>query len=211
MPVRSTLLIAALVALTTACRPREISLACRPMDEPKNLAARPSPYDSVQLTIGDRTAQVCYSRPAVKGRVVFGGIVPFDSLWRTGANEPTILHLPFDAEIAGLAVPAGDYSLYTVPRQVGEWQLVINRSTSQWGITLDAPRPDGGVNRSAYTAEVAAQELGRAPVMADSIEFVEQFTVRAEQAVGDASALVLEWERTRVRIPVRVHGPAAAP
>ena len=203
MPVRSTLLLAALlVVVSTACGPRAISLTCKPMDEPKNVAARTSPYDSVQLTIGGRTAQVCYSRPSVKGRVVFGGIVPFDSLWRTGANEPTILHLPFDAEIAGLAVPAGHYSLYTLPSK-GQWQLVINRSTSQWGITLDATNADGTVNRSAYTAEVAAQELGRAPLTADSIAFVEQFSIRAEPAVGDASALLLEWERTRVRVPVR--------
>lgn len=208
MSVRPKLLIAALVTLTAACGQSDVSLACKPMAEPADVAARPSPYDSVRLTIGDRTAQVCYSRPSAKGRVVFGGIVPFDSLWRTGANEPTILHLPFDAEIAGLSVPAGDYSIYTVPRQVGEWQLVINRSTSQWGITLDAPRPDGGVNRSAYTAEVAAQELGRAPVSADSIEFVEQFTIRSEPAEGGASVL-LEWERMRVRIPMRSTAPAA--
>jgi hypothetical protein len=178
------------------------------MAEPKEVADRLSPYDSVRLTIGDRTAQVCYSRPSAKGRVVFGGIVPFDSLWRTGANEPTILHLPFDAEIAGLAVRAGHYSVYTVPSK-GQWQLVLNRSTSQWGITRDEKRADGGVNRSAYTAEVAAQEVGRVPVTADSIEFVEQFTIRAEPAVGEASALVLEWERTRVRIPVRAQGPTA--
>lgn len=208
MPLRSMLLIAALATLTTACGSRAISIACRPMAEPKELAGRLSPYDSVQLTIGDRTAQVCYSRPSAKGRVVFGGIVPFDSLWRTGANEPTILHLPFDAEIAGLALRAGHYSVYTVPGQ-GQWQLVINRSTSQWGITRDEPRADGGVNRSAYTADVAAQEAGRVPVTADSIEFVERFTIRSEPAAGDASALLLEWERTRVRIPVRAQGPTA--
>ena len=207
MFVRPTLLSVAILAFTAACASREVALACKPMAEPADVAARPSPYDSVRITIGERAAQVCYSRPSAKGRVVFGGIVPFDSLWRTGANEPTILHLPFDAEIAGLDVPAGHYSVYTVPSQ-GQWQLVINRSTSQWGITLDAPRPDGGVNRSAYTAEVAAQELGRAPISADSIDLVEQFTIRAEPANGDASALLLEWERTRVRIPVRVKGPA---
>ncbi len=202
MSLRPVLLIGSLAALMSACGPRGIPLACQPMANAAELAARPSPYDSVQLSIGDRTAQVCYSRPSAKGRVVFGGIVPLDTLWRTGANEPTILHLPFDAEIAGLDVPAGHYSLYTVPSQ-GQWQLVINRSISQWGITLDAPRPDGGVNRSAYTAEVRAQELGRAPIVADSTDFVEQFTIRAEPASGDASALLLAWERTRVRIPVR--------
>ena len=207
MPIRTSCLFAALSVLTTACGPRDISLACTPMDEPKGVAARASQYDSVLVTIGGQAAQICYSRPSAKGRTVFGGIVPFDSLWRTGANEPTILHLPFEAEIAGLTVPPGHYSLYSVPRQ-GEWQLVINRSTSQWGITLDAPRPDGGVNRSAYTAEVAEQELGRAPVTADSIEFVEQFIIRTEPAAGDSGALLLEWERTRVRIPIRLRAPS---
>lgn len=209
MPIRPTLLIATLVALTAACSAREVSLACQPMASGTDLTSRPSPYDSMQLAIGARVAQVCYSRPSVKGRVVFGGIVPFDSLWRTGANEPTILHLPFDAEIAGLSVPAGHYSVYTVPSP-SQWQLVINKSIGQWGITQDAPRPDGGVNRSAYTPEVAAQELGRAPITADSIDFVEQFTIRAEPAAGDAAALLLEWERTRVRIPITVKAPDGA-
>lgn len=192
----------AVVTAVTACGERKIVIACAPMASPEDVAKRASAYDSALVTIGDQRAQLCYGRPSAKGRLVFGGIVPFDSLWRTGANEPTILHLPFDAEIAGLAVPAGHYSLYTVPGAT-EWQLVMNRSTNQWGITRDEARPDGGVNKSAYTAEVAAQELGRAAVTADSIEFVEQFTIRAEPANGDSAALVLEWERTRVRIPIR--------
>lgn len=207
MHTRTPLLLASLL-LAAACGSRGISLACQPMAEPADLAARPSPYDSVLVAVGDRSAQVCYSRPSAKGRVVFGGMVPFDSLWRTGANEPTILHLPFDVEIAGLAVPAGHYSLYTVPSRT-QWQLVINGSTSQWGLTRDEPRADGGVNRGAYTAEVAAKELGRAPVTADSIAFTEQFTMRAEPGTGDAAVLVLEWERTRVRIPIRATAPSA--
>lgn len=196
----SVLLLAAFAA--AACGPTEVAIACAPMAGPADLAQRPSPYDSTLITVGARRAQVCYSRPSAKGRVVFGGMVPFDSLWRTGANEPTILHLPFDADIAGLAVPAGQYSLYSVPG-AAQWQVVLNRSTSQWGLTRDETRADGGVNRSAYTAEVAAQELGRAPVTADSIEFVEQFTIRAEPDGPDGASLLLEWERTRVRIPIR--------
>lgn len=196
-----------LLTLTTAaCGDRAVSLACQPMASGTDLTSRASPYDSVAFGIGSGRAQVCYSRPFVKGRTVFGGIVPYDSLWRTGANEPTILHLGFPAEIAGLAVEPGSYSIYTVP-SLTQWQVVVNRSTSQWGITLDAPTPNGGVNRSAYTPEVAAQEVGRAPVTADSIEFVEQFTIRPEPATGDATAILLEWERTRVRIPIRSTAP----
>lgn len=199
-------LLALFVLATIGCADRSAPLACRPSASPEELSQRSSPYDSTQLAIGAGRAQVCYSRPSVKGRVVFGGIVPFDSLWRTGANEPTIIHLGSPAEIAGIAVPAGSYSLYTVP-SLTQWQVVVNRSTSQWGITLDAPNPDGGMYRSAYTPEVAAQEVGRASVMADPIDFVEQFTIRAEPANGDASALLLEWERTRVRIPIRATPP----
>ncbi len=203
-PALSVLLLLA----AAACGDRAVSLACQPTASGTDLTSRASPYDSAMIMIGDRHAQVCYSRPSVKGRVIFGGLEPYDSLWRTGANEPTIIHLGFDAEIAGLAVPAGSYSLYAVPSRT-QWQVVINRSTSQWGITRDAPNPQGGMYRSAYTAEVAAQEVGRAPVPADSVDLVEQFTIRAEPGSGDAATLLLEWERTRVRIPIRATSPGA--
>ena len=206
MPTRTPFLIATL-GLAAACGSREIAIACQPMAAPAELAARTSPYDSVLVTVGGRQAQVCYSRPSAKGRVVFGGMAPFDSLWRTGANEPTILHLPFDAEIAGLAGPAGHYSLYTVP-SLSQWQLVINSSTGQWGLTRDEPRTDGGVNRSSYTADVTSKELGRVPIAADSIEFTEQFTMRSEAGTDDSALLLLEWERTRVRIPIRAKAPS---
>jgi hypothetical protein len=209
MRVRETIAAAATLALVAACGGADaISLACRPTDSGADLAGRASPYDSTMVTIGENHAQVCYSRPSVKGRVIFGGLEPYDSLWRTGANEPTIIHLGFDAEIAGMSVPAGSYSLYTVPGRT-QWQVVVNRSTGQWGITRDAPNPNGGMYKSAYTPEVAAQEVGRATVAADSIDLVEQFTIRAEPATGDASALLLEWERTRVRIPIRAVAPPA--
>lgn len=208
MSMRSPLIPLAALALAAACAGESVSLACQPMASGADLTGRASPYDSAQLTIGTQRAQVCYGRPSVKGRVIFGGLEPYDSLWRTGANEPTIIHLGFDAEIAGMAVPAGSYSLYTVPGRT-QWQVVVNRSTGQWGITRDAPNPNGGMYKSAYTPEVAAQEVGRATVTADSIDFVEQFTIRAEPATGDATALLLEWERTRVRIPIRATAPPA--
>ena len=150
------------------------------------LEGRASPYDSADVRVGNQTIRICYGRPYAKGREIFGGLVPPDTLWRTGANEPTILHVPFTAEIAGLRVPPGSYSLYTVPRQ-GDWTIVLNRSTSQWG------------HESSYTPEVRAQELGRAQVRTERLDqHVEQFTVR-----GEGGNILLEWDRTRVRIPVR--------
>lgn len=176
-----------------------ISLECRTQPGSEAVAERKSPFDSTRVTVGNQTAQVCYSRPAAHGRVIFGSdsaatagapLVPYGRLWRTGANEPTILHLPFAAEVAGIALTPGSYSLYTIPGEQ-EWTVILNRSTSQWG------------HEARYTAEVEAQEAGRATVRAERMDqHVESFTVRSEPTASGADIL-LEWERTRVRIPIR--------
>ncbi|MGH7465104.1 MAG: DUF2911 domain-containing protein [Longimicrobiales bacterium] len=168
-----------------------VDLACVPSGN-MPVEGRQSPYDSVTVDVEGQVLRICYGRPSAQGREIFGGLVPYATLWRTGANEPTILHLPFDAEIAGLRVPPGSYSIYTVPQASGEWELIINRSTSQWG------------HPGSYTDEVRAQELGRAPIRTERMDqAVETFTIRGEPAAGGAD-LLLEWERTRARIPVRV-------
>jgi hypothetical protein len=168
-----------------------VPLECRPFGEIP-LAERRSPYDSVTFSVGPQRTRICYSRPSVGGRTVFGGLVPWGQLWRTGADEPTTLHLPFNATIAGLSVPAGSYSIYTVPAEQGEWTVIINRSITQWG------------HPSSYTADVQAQELGRAQVKTERLDqLVERFTIRAEPVGQNGADILLEWERTRVRIPIR--------
>ena len=168
-----------------------VELACVPSGN-MPVEGRQSPYDSVTVNVAGQSLRICYGRPLAQGRQIFGGLVPYATLWRTGANEPTILHLPFTAEIAGLRVPPGSYSIYTVPQESGEWELILNRSTAQWG------------HPSSYTEEVRAQELGRAPIATERMDqAVEQFTIRGEPVAGGAD-LLLEWERTRARIPVRV-------
>lgn len=162
-------------------------IACVPQRE--SVEGRASPYDSVQVAIGGQTAQVCYGRPFTNGREIFGGLVPYDTLWRTGANEPTIIHMPVAATIAGIAVQPGSYSIYTVPGRE-QWTIVVNRSIAQWG------------HEGSYTSEVRAQEVGRATVPAQTLEEpVEQFTIRSE-AAGSGSNLIIEWERTRVSVPI---------
>ena len=164
------------------------STACAPMADRMPVAGRESPYDSVAVPLGDARGVVCYGRPSVKGRTIFGELIPFGELWRTGANEPTTIHLPVAASIAGIAVEPGSYSLYTVPGET-EWQVVVNRSTSQWGI------------EGAY-AGVEAEEVGRATVPAERIESpVETFTIGSAPTANGAE-LLLEWENTRVRVPV---------
>jgi hypothetical protein len=174
--------------------PPAVVLACEPSPR-MPLEGRASPYDSVTIQLAGEQALICYGRPSARGREIFGGLVAYDRLWRTGANEPTVLHLPFSADIAGLTVPPGSYSIYTEPGR-GEWTLILNRSTSQWG------------HESSYTAEVQAQELGRAAVPSERLDqHVETFTIRSEPTAAGADIL-LEWERTRVRIPVRVLAPS---
>ncbi len=162
-------------------------LGCEPQRDP---AGRASPYDSTRFTIDGGEVLVCYGRPSARGRTMIGGEnVPFGRLWRTGANEPTILHVSVPASIAGIDVEPGAYSLYSIPGE-SEWTVIVNRAIDQWG------------HESSYTPEIEAQEVGRGTVTAERLEnHVEQFTIRSEPADSGAS-LVLEWEHTRVAIPV---------
>jgi hypothetical protein len=123
--------------------------------------------------------------------MIGGENVPYGQLWRTGANEPTTLHIPFAAEIAGIPVDPGSYSLYTIPDRA-EWTVIVNRSITQWG------------EESNYTEAVQAQDVGRATVPAGATAaHVETFTITSEPGGGGATDLVLEWEGSRVEIPVR--------
>lgn len=156
------------------------------------LEGRKSPLDSLTFSITRQPVKVCYGRPSSRGRTMLGGKdIPYGKLWRTGANEPTILYAPIPLRVAGLNVPPGVYSLYTVPGP-REWEIIVNRSTSQWG------------EEGRYTDEVKAQELGRAKVKSEALKTpVETFTIKAEPEGDRAASLLLDWEKTRVRIPVQ--------
>ena len=193
MRIRSALpFILLAIATAPATAQEATALHCVPQRPVESLAQRASPYDSVAFTVGGEEAMLCYGRPSARERTVMGELVPYGRLWRTGANEPTILHLSFDAGIAGVPVPAGSYSIYTVPGE-DEWEVVVNAATDQWG------------HESRYPT-VEAQEVGRGTVPAERLsEHVETFTITAEPSGEQTTDLVLEWETTRVRIPIE-HG-----
>jgi len=176
----------------TPTPPTEGTAALRCEPSPRMaVEGRASPYDSTAVPIGDTEALVCYGRPSARGRTMIGGdAVPYGRLWRTGANEPTIVHFAVPAEVAGIAVEPGSYSLYTVPG-AQEWTVIVNRSTAQWG------------HESAYTEEVRGQEVGQATVRSERGDaHVEVFTIRSEPR-GTGADMIMEWENTRVRIPVQ--------
>jgi hypothetical protein len=183
-------------------------MTCAPWGTPEELAIRPSPYDSVLLSAGTTLqAKVCYSKPSARGRTVFGELVPFDTLWRTGANEPTTIHLSQPAEIAGLSVDPGDYSIYTVPSP-GRWTVVVNASTSQWGLTRDEQGAQGNPFPNAYTDDVRAQEVGRAPITTEEVPYTEQLTASIRSRGATDHDLLVDWETTRVVVPLRFSPPA---
>ena len=165
--------------------------ACKTMmTDRMPLDKRASPLDSVSFTVGTAEVKICYSRPSAKGRQVFGGLVPFGQLWRTGANEPTMIHTTGPIKVAGVDLPAGSYSLYTIPGEK-EWEIILNKSTSQWG------------HESTYTDAVRAQEVaphGKVKSAALTTP-VEQFTISAMQ-MGTMAHVTLAWEKTKVELMV---------
>src|SRR5918994_5135940 len=139
----------ALLSLAAAPAPMAADSAC-PVPHPNDVPVqgRQSPLDSLTFTVATQTVKVCYGRPSARGRTMIGGTaVPYGKLWRTGANEPTVIFTPVALEIAGVKVQPGKYSLYSVPGEK-EWEVIVNRSTTQWGHEND------------YTDEVRAQEVG---------------------------------------------------
>ncbi|MFN8344937.1 MAG: DUF2911 domain-containing protein [Spirosomataceae bacterium] len=95
-------------------------------------AARPSPPAQVTQKIGGTTVSIHYGQPSVKGRKVWGELVPYGQVWRTGANEATTFETDKDVKIEGMALPAGKYSFFTLPNE-REWTLIFNKVAAQWG------------------------------------------------------------------------------
>ena len=153
------------------------------------LTERPSPLDSIAVQLGGGTLKVCYGRPSARGRKVMGDLVPFDQPWRLGANEATSINVPFAAEIAGVRVQPGTYTLYVIPG-ASKWQIVVNRGVQRWGVPIDK--------------DVRAADVGAGTVNTESLGApVETLTLKFAPATGNGTELVFEWEKTRVRIPIR--------
>jgi hypothetical protein len=146
-----------------------------------------SPRDSVETRVDAATISVAYGRPAARGREIFGNVVPWDQVWRTGANQATVLRTDRDLLIGDTEVPAGAYALYTIPSAAG-WQLIVNRNTGQWGTQHD---PD--------------HDLARIPMQRQTLaEPVEQLTIAIEPSEGNGGTLRIAWDDTQASVPIRV-------
>jgi len=152
---------------------------------------RTSPLAALEIDLDGGHGKLCYGRPSLRGRRMLGGdAVPFGRLWRTGANEPTTLHLDTPVQFGELGLLPGSYSLYTIP-ELATWEIVVNRATSQWGL------------ESEYSDEVRRQEVGRFRVGVEVLDApVETLTFRTVPAATGAVDLIMEWQRTRLVIPI---------
>jgi len=148
-----------------------------------------SPEENVVFKDGNVTIHVFYNRPSKKGRVIFGQLVPYNKVWRTGANEATIFETNADLTIEGKTLRKGKYSLWTIPREE-TWTIIFNEEYGQWGIN-----PQGDANRQpdrdVVSVDVRAVNQER--------EF-EQFTISFEK-VAEEAEMVLFWDKTVVAVP----------
>jgi hypothetical protein len=147
---------------------------------------RPSPPAQATWDLGGgKSVTIDYSSPRAKGRKIYGELVPFDKVWRTGANEATTLTTAADLNIGGTTVPAGTYTLFTIPNK-DKWTLIISKKTGEWG--------------TAYPGQ--ADDLARVDMKAFALPSpVENFTIAFEKSAGGAM-LNIDWESTRASVAV---------
>jgi len=148
-----------------------------------------SPSATVKERMGITDVEVEYSRPGVKGRKIFGGLVPFGEVWRTGANSATKITFGTEVNFGGSLVPAGSYALFTIPDS-GEWTVILNKAEGQWG---------------SYEYD-AKNDFVRVKVKPVALtEAVESMTISLSDLRDDAATLNITWDKTRVPIKLQTN------
>src|SRR5262249_32105462 len=148
---------------------------------------RPSPLGKVSQVVGLTEVAVEYSSPAVRGRKIFGEVVPYDKLWRTGANPATKITFSRDVTVAGKPVAAGTYAIFTIPGK-NEWTVILNKNPNQ-----------GGTDN--YKQELDALRFTAKP---KSIPHREHLAFTFSNFDDTSASLELEWDKLRVTIPIKV-------
>jgi hypothetical protein len=149
-------------------------------------SSRPSPPATATGKVKGATITINYSSPAVKGRKIWGDLVPYDKVWRAGANEATLFETDKAVKVGGKSLPAGKYSLYAIPGEK-EWTIILNSATGQWGI-----------NRDGSTTEDPAKDVLRVKAKpVKSASFNERLTYQV-----DKKGFALVWENLKVPVSI---------
>jgi len=142
-------------------------------------APLPSPPATAEVALAGKTLTIHYNTPSMRGRKIMGGLVPYGEVWRTGANPATTLITPVDLMIGTLKVPAGTYTLFTLP-SAGEWQFIVSKKTGEWGI----PYPEGF-------------DLGRTPMQHAALPAPQEvMSISFEKTTPTSTQLHVKWETT---------------
>lgn len=153
---------------------------------------RASQHEVVTQTVGLTDITIDYSRPVAKGRTIWGGLVPYDKVWRTGANEATQFTVSDDVTINGQPLPKGAYSLHTIPGK-DSWTLIFNKTAKQWG---------------SFNYD-AAQDALRVTAKPQKAPFAEVFTIGFPDLTGDTATVMLHWADLSVSFTVDTNTTAA--
>ena len=184
MSQRSPLARLAVLALATAAAAPVLAQTGPP---------RPSPKATVSQTAGLTEMTVSYSSPAVRGRQVWGALVPYDAVWRTGANEATTFKTTTDVQVEGKALPAGTYALFTIPKK-DRWTVVFNKQAEQWG---------------AFNHDKSADVLS-VDVTPVEAPFQERMGFSFRDFTDTSATLVLGWEKVAVPVKITFDTPKLA-
>ena len=148
-----------------------------------------SPRCTLKQRVGLTDFEIVYSRPGVKGRTIFGGIVPYGQVWRTGANQATTITFNTPVKFEGTEIPAGTYALFTIPGE-NEWTIILNKNSAQWGSFKYDEKTD--VARFQVTPATLRDTM------------IETFAIEFNHIRDDSAVLTLVWDRTVVPIHVAV-------
>ncbi|MGI8889232.1 MAG: DUF2911 domain-containing protein [Chthoniobacterales bacterium] len=144
----------------------------------------PSQHCTIQQRVGVMDVEIDYSRPNVRDREIFGGLVPYGKVWRTGANSSTKIKFSDAVKMGDKEIPAGEYAFYTIPDK-DEWTIVLSKNTKLWGAT-------------DYSADA---DIMRAKVKPTALaERIESFTIGFDNLKDDGATISLEWDKTRVAV-----------
>ncbi len=146
----------------------------------------PSPSGKVEQTVGLTQVTITYNRPSMRDRVIFGDLVPYDAVWRTGANKCTTFEVDGPVKVEGQDLPAGKYSIFTIPGKES-WVVIFNKNTELWG------EGDRKEEEDVLTIKVPAGQSGS----------TETFTITMDHVKDDQASVQMRWERTMASFTVQ--------
>lgn len=151
-----------------------------------------SPKDNVEYKLNDLKLEVFYNRPSKRGREIFGGLVPYDKVWRTGANEATTFETNLPLLVDGYPLPKGKYTLWTIPRD-SVWSVMFNSKQYKWGVD-EHMNPMREAAFDVVKIEVPTENLNTT---------VEQFTIGFDNTTGELK-LTMAWDKTKIAVPLSI-------